>query len=251
MYKIARAISIDHSIAARLSDDILLECIDNDWHIIQYVPEKSFEFYLDAVKKCGSALKYIPEKFKTYELCLLAVQNHGGTLEYVPSQLKIKELCLEAIKDVYWAFRYIPSEYIDHDFCIEMLKINADILEYIPIQFVTEELCCVMIENNIKLPLKHIKDDQILTKLFKKNINHLGRINLDSNITNKLLRFLTEENNNMELEIKKLSERVRILEETVKYYPDGEEAIKLAKDFANNIEMIKKEKDVEKEKEKN
>ncbi len=49
-------------------------------------------FYLEAVKKRGFALAYVPDELKTLELCLEAVKQWGGALAYVPDELKTRVL---------------------------------------------------------------------------------------------------------------------------------------------------------------
>jgi hypothetical protein len=56
---------------------------------------------LEAVKRDGSALKYIPRNLKTPELCLEAMKSNGLALQYVPKKLRTAKVCLEAIKQNY------------------------------------------------------------------------------------------------------------------------------------------------------
>jgi len=48
----------------------------------------SEEFWLEAVRKIGSVLEFVPEAWKSEALCLAAVQQDGGALQYVPPALK-------------------------------------------------------------------------------------------------------------------------------------------------------------------
>ena len=59
---------------------------------------ETMELYLATVKTDGSALKYVPEEFKTPELCLSAIKADGRALKYVPDELKTTEFYLLAAR---------------------------------------------------------------------------------------------------------------------------------------------------------
>jgi len=49
---------------------------------------KTPEICLEAVKRRGLALKYVPEALKTEAICLAAVRINGYAIKYVPIKLK-------------------------------------------------------------------------------------------------------------------------------------------------------------------
>jgi hypothetical protein len=68
------------------------------------MPEKTYEEWLEKVKKDGNALDYVPEEIKTEEMCLAAVRDLGNALCWVPEDLKTPEICLAAVQHNYDTF---------------------------------------------------------------------------------------------------------------------------------------------------
>ena len=110
---------------------------------------------LEAVKKLGLTLKYVPAKFKTAELCLKAVKQHGAALRYVPKKLKTAELCMEAMEQNDWALLYMPDKYQMLEWrlraekslarivelCFKAVEGNGWSLEFVPSELNKAELC--------------------------------------------------------------------------------------------------------------
>ena len=64
---------------------------------------------LAAVDRDGSALQYVPNKFKDDpEMCFTAVTSNGMALKYVPN--KTLEICLVAIEQIKAARHFVPDE---------------------------------------------------------------------------------------------------------------------------------------------
>jgi hypothetical protein len=127
----------------------------------------------------GSALKFVPEKYKTAEICLAAVQNYGYALEYVPLELITNKLCTEAVRrnpralfffffslrtralcrlavsdldidslltakgddPLKSAIAYIPLEFITLRLCYKAIKNDFESFRFIPEKFITPVLC--------------------------------------------------------------------------------------------------------------
>ena len=70
---------------------------------------KTSEFYLEAVRQWGHALKYVPENLKTPELCLAAVQNDGLALRFLFDELKTPKLCRIAVQQNNHARQFLPD----------------------------------------------------------------------------------------------------------------------------------------------
>ena len=69
-----------------------------------------------------SALKYIPEEFKTEEICLEAVKNNSYALQHVNNQTE--EICLEAIKKDGYCLRYVNNQ--TDKICLEAINKNIN-----------------------------------------------------------------------------------------------------------------------------
>ena len=62
------------------------------------------EACLEAVKQCGAALQYVPERFKTFELCVEAVKSGFYVLdEFVPEEFNKEDILMEVIEQK-WGF---------------------------------------------------------------------------------------------------------------------------------------------------
>jgi hypothetical protein len=116
------------------------------WKTLKYVPEtiiKTEAMCLEAVKRSGQALEYVPDEFKTVELCLKAVKQWGSTLEFVPEELKTAEMCFEAVGRDGWppALKFVPEEFKTAELCLFAVRRDGMALEFVPAKFKTAELC--------------------------------------------------------------------------------------------------------------
>lgn len=64
-----------------------------------------------------------PEAQRTAALCLEAVKKDGAQLVWVPMELRTPELCLEAVKQNCFALQDVPAS-ISHEMCIAAM--NSD-----------------------------------------------------------------------------------------------------------------------------
>ena len=51
-----------------------------------------------AVLNTGSALQYVPMKYRDWEVCFTAVMNDGAAIEFVPEELRDRSMCVAAAK---------------------------------------------------------------------------------------------------------------------------------------------------------
>ena len=54
--------------------------------------------WLEAVRKDGWELRYVPKEFCSHKLCLIAVQQDGRILQYVPEELLDRDICIAALQ---------------------------------------------------------------------------------------------------------------------------------------------------------
>ncbi|MFK0569890.1 hypothetical protein [Endozoicomonas sp.] len=62
-------------------------------------------------KNFDSAIKVVPDSYKTESLCWTACENNGTDLMFVPEKYKTEKLCLLACKRDYSAFSFLPKPY--------------------------------------------------------------------------------------------------------------------------------------------
>jgi hypothetical protein len=106
--------------------------------------------YLEAVKRNGWALEYVPSKNRTNEICLAAVKQSGGALEYVDDQTD--EICLEAVKKSGDMLEYVKNQ--TDEICLAAVENDPDAFEYVKHQ--TDEICLAAVKGDGTL-LEHIK----------------------------------------------------------------------------------------------
>lgn len=247
MEEIVKIIFSDPKTCNILGENILLECIEKNIRVFGMISDdiKTYEFCKKVISVRGNLLEFIPQDVITYEMCYDAVVNGKCRLQYVPEKFRTKELCLDAIKNDRWkiSYDYIPHEFITEDFCLEMIKINKYYFDHIPENLKTETVCAIAVHNCGYYALEHIKNDAILTKMAKQFSDQLNYITHESK--NKIMSLLIKENinndsliENLKNENEKLKKQVEILEETLKYYPEGEMAKQLAITFASHSKNI-------------
>jgi len=111
--------------------EFCLEAAKRNGCIIVFLPKKlkTAELCKAAVKQNGYALCYVPEKFKTYEICLMAVKQKGYSFQFVPEKLKTAKLWLEAVKKEYeYLITRVPEEFKTANFWLELVKSDAWLL---------------------------------------------------------------------------------------------------------------------------
>ena len=60
----------------------------------------TFEEAMDAVKKDGRALQFVPEALKTEELCVEAVRQDGTALKFVPQEMQTSAMVDVAARQI-------------------------------------------------------------------------------------------------------------------------------------------------------
>ena len=113
-----------------------LEMIKTNGMFLQYIPDKTYELCLEAVKQNGNALNSVPVNHKTYEICLAAVKsNPDCSLSYVPEIHKTYELCLEGVKQNGNMLYGVPENHKTYELCLEAVKNNYGVFRDLPEQF--------------------------------------------------------------------------------------------------------------------
>lgn len=112
-----------------------LAAVESDGTAIYFVPNRyrNEEIYRAVCRSFGSFLQYIPKQYVCQEICELAVCSDGKALQYVPESLKTPELCFQAACSDPIAFRFTPSEILTPDFCAMVVqKKGADSINALP-----------------------------------------------------------------------------------------------------------------------
>jgi hypothetical protein len=65
------------------------------------------------------------------EICLEAVKKDGLTLQYVPENIMNKNICLKAVRENRYALNFIPKNIKDYDFCLKAVKKDGLTLQYV------------------------------------------------------------------------------------------------------------------------
>jgi len=143
---------------------------------LKYVPEKfkTAELCMEAVKQDGNALLYVPKNLWTAELCLEAVKKSDDVLEYMPSSMKTVEIYLEAAKQWGGWLEYVPEKFITAELCMEVVKKSDNGIEYVPEKFKTAELCMEAVKNDsygyaLKYVPENLKTAELCMKAVEKN----------------------------------------------------------------------------------
>ena len=90
---------------------------------------------LNAVRKQGWALQFVPEELKTPELCLAAVTQHAWALQFVPEELRTHEIFLAAVKQNVWTLQLVPEESMTGDIILAAALQYGKHSLYVPEKF--------------------------------------------------------------------------------------------------------------------
>lgn len=118
----------DYAHMDTFSEDTCMNAVQTFPYAIRYMSpeEKTPGLCMEAVERCGAALKYIEDQ--TPDMCIVAVQNDALALEYVKEQTP--EICMAAVQGEF-------GRDADHN-----------VLEYVDRRYLTEEICQAAVENN-------------------------------------------------------------------------------------------------------
>lgn len=92
---------------------------------LRYIENQTPELCSEAVRRTGIALKYVKEQ--TPELCLAAVKQNGNSILYVKDQTP--EICLAAVKQNGHALLHVKEQ--TPEICLAAVKQDADALSYV------------------------------------------------------------------------------------------------------------------------
>lgn len=132
-----------------------------------HIESKSYEYYMELVRQCGTRLVDVPEKFITAELCSLAVEKNlsvngydqnanGYALKYVPKKFITPELCLSAVRQNGYLLKYVPEKLKTRELCeiaADCKKIADGVssgIRFIPENILTEAMCLTAVKNRGK-----------------------------------------------------------------------------------------------------
>jgi len=130
-----------------------------------------------AVKNYGSALRYVPDEFKTPELCFEAVKNDdlGTALEYVPKKFKTYDLYFEAVKKTGYALFCVPEDLRTQELCFEAINKRdktGSALKYVPENLKTANLCLIAVKNGGSL--KYVPEEFKSPEICLEAVKHSG-----------------------------------------------------------------------------
>ena len=135
------------------TEEFYMKCVKENGEIIAYRPHYinesivTKELCVDAVKSCGSALRFVPLEFIDYELLKLAVttkvkkdyKNPVAVLVelYNNNKTKLKdfvnkELFEIAIKKSPASLKYVPEEFKTYEICSIAIRRSRTSIKYVP-----------------------------------------------------------------------------------------------------------------------
>jgi hypothetical protein len=113
-----------------------IEALGNNIDNLEYVPNVTYDIWLIAVTKNGSAIKWIPKEYRSFTLCFIATKTYGCALKYIPDCIVTYEMRLNAVKADGYALRWILDDDCTEELCICALNSNAiDAISYVPERF--------------------------------------------------------------------------------------------------------------------
>lgn len=130
--------------------------------------------YLAAVQKFGlSALKDVPEDFRTPDMYLEAVKKNWNALQIIPKEKCTRAMYLLAVTQNSAAFQYILPEECDYNLCLEGVKSCSsvsslqNIFKYIKENKTNAELHSLYLEAVKNFPefLSFIPEDELTYKI--------------------------------------------------------------------------------------
>lgn len=113
------------------------------YYLISEIKEELLtkEFCENAVKKDGSLIIYVPDKFMSKELALLAFKTNVYTIEKIKDKYKTRELCIRSLRiTTFAALKYVPINLIDQEICDIAIYYNKNNIKYIPKKYMKKEI---------------------------------------------------------------------------------------------------------------
>jgi len=130
--------------------------------LAEYTKERkknAFEKWRDCIKSYNDQpqiaivtdedlLKEVCEDENTLQICLDAVKKNGMDLLYVPSDFRTEKICIEAVKQNGLAMKYVPKEIIAlPNFCLRAVSYDPDALIYIPDELLTLQIGIIVADD--------------------------------------------------------------------------------------------------------
>lgn len=116
------------------SEIVIQEAFRLNFINLENVPKNKcfFSLCLEAVRQAGSALRHVPDEFKTEELCFEAVRQDGFAIKAVPERFNTEHLYLEAVRKNGLALQAIPYDRRTKEVCVEAYRQNPNALAFVP-----------------------------------------------------------------------------------------------------------------------
>ena len=127
--------------------ELCLEACRRDGQAVRFVPEGLLteEMCIEAAKESFFSLKFMPERFKTPAVCREAALHGGMALREIPEAALTEEMCLEAFRegrtDCAWTLKYMPDRLMTPAVCLESVKLAGWTLQFVPEALKTADLC--------------------------------------------------------------------------------------------------------------
>lgn len=123
-----------------------LDAVRREGQLLEFIPDelKVARVCIAAFQQTPLAIQYIPEAFLDADMCAEAVSGHAGNwhlLEYVPEAMKTPELCLKAVRQNGHALQWVPEAMRTRELCLAAVKSVPWGLEDLPDSEKTPELC--------------------------------------------------------------------------------------------------------------
>ena len=115
---------------------------------------------MDAVRKEGGNLAFVPEVLRTDEMCFTAVRRNGYALQDVPEPLRTDEMCLTAVQRNGCALQFVPEDLRTESICLAAVKQNGHALQFVPDDMRTPELCTVAVRE-VPAAMLFVPEDEL------------------------------------------------------------------------------------------
>ena len=101
-----------------------MAAVSNDGTALYFVPERfrDAEIYKEACKNDGLMLALVPEKYISQTICEYAVKSNGLAIKNVPERFRTREIYLYAACNEPLVMQKMPPDLLTPEFCIEVIE---------------------------------------------------------------------------------------------------------------------------------
>ena len=133
-----------------MDPEACLQAVRRDGRSLYYVPPEvvTLEMCRTAVKNIGKAILYVPDHLKPPDICLLAVLQDVNALPYIPERLLTEELCLAAVQKEGHVLRFVPGPLRTPEICLAAVTRRGTALLFVPDELKSVEVCLTAVRRH-------------------------------------------------------------------------------------------------------